>query len=608
MAFTYKILPSGRDSHQSTPYWFAAFVRFKERDTFTRHNLDISENASKSNRPNFVQLASTTSPVDEHPNVLIADQDVVSWSITSAKDQHVSNCQISLANGYTDYVRELASGDWVGFWAFDDYSDYIRVKKQVAAKGRANKFKDGFKFLGRVDSVRKIKSRNQMGLLTIQYSVTALGFSEFDSTIYYNPILAAKYEAAVSLWMMDFGQGVNSLIFGSQSKGLIGTHEILPKLTRICLGVGPSEESKGLRSDQVAPAFIKPEKLQATQNRAYMVPQTVGRWLLDPENFNTEKPVGLTYADLLKIYVGIQKYSPADSSDNNLSESDTSHSGFIPTIRSEANNTYETTLPLSGQFRSTVTPFDGKPVWSILKTYLNEPIEDLYVCLRVDPTGYVMPSLIARQTTLSTKWFARNGGYDVTSFVEVPRWEVDSSLIIQLDVGRSNAMRFNYLHLQGQDMTGGNVYGNMAINYSRNPPIIDPDDIARSGLRMYSRVLNANVFSGTNAANTGGQWQRIMADVLMGSHLKYSGSVMCKFIQEPIPEGDNFVVDGVIYQIERVVHSGSVSQFGIKDAITTLQLSNGIALENEDSTDFDEIIYPDMTEATDDSAGTIAKE
>jgi hypothetical protein len=606
MAFTYRLTPSGGDSHQSAPYWFAAFVRFKERDTFTRKNLGNSENASKSNATNFVELA-RPGPVDEKPGVLMALNDVVSWSVTSAKDQHVSNCQLTLNNGPIDYVRELASGDWMGFWAFEDYEDYVRVKAAVASGQRANGFKDGLKFLGRVDSVRRTKVRASNGMLSVQYAVTGLGFSEFDSVIYYNPMLAAKYASAVSLWMMDFGSGVNELIMGNQAVGLIGSQQVIPQLMRICLGVGPSAASKGFRSDQVAPDFVNPERLEASQNRAYLVPQTVGRWILGAEFFENQKPTGLTYADLLRLYVGIQKYGSNSGRIDSSSASTTSLKGFLPEINRFGSNTYEMTFPLSGQYRSTVTPFDGKPVWSILKTYLNEPVDELFTCLRLDPNGYVMPSLVARQNPMSTKWFVQNGGYEATAFTELPRWEIDPVRIVQLDVGRSNATRFNYLHFQGQDMTQGNIFANMAVNYARNPPIIDPDDISRSGLRMYSKVLNANVFEGTNSSSPGGRWQRIMADILMGSHLKYSGTCVSKFIQEPIPEGDNLVVDGVIYHIERVVHSGSVSPFGNKEATTTLLLSNGISIDNDSSDS--EIIYPDMsTASTDDHAGDVHQE
>jgi hypothetical protein len=613
MAFTYTLRPSGLDSHQSTPYWFAAFVRFQERDTFTRRNLKSSENASKGGQPtNSVQLTQNGPPPDplaEIPTLLMADADVVTWSVTSAKDQHVSNCQLTLANSETDYVAQLASGDWMGFWAFDDYADFVRVRAAVASRDQANGFRDGLKFIGRVDSVRKSKVRAPTGMLSIQYSITGVGFNEFDSIMYYNPILASKYESAVSLWMMELGQGVNNLIMGTNlGKGLIPSHDVIPKLTRICLGVGPSEASKGFQPDQVTDKFVNPAKLQSSQNRAYRVPQTVGRWLLGAKYIETEKAVGLTYADLLRMYIGIQKYGNSSARADNFSTSTDVFRSFLPEIKSAANNAYQMPLQLSGTFRCTVTPFDGKPFWSLLRTYINEPIDELFTCLRVDPAGKVMPSLIARQNPMSTKWFVQNSGYDATAFTELPRWEVDPALIVQLDVGRSNVTRFNYLHFQGQDMTGGNENGNMAVNYSRNPPIIDPDDISRSGLRMFSKILYANVFEGTNDNSPGGKWQRIMADILMGSHLKYSGTLVSKFIQEPIPEGDNLVVDGVIYHIERVIHSGSVSPFGMKEANTTLHLSNGIAIEN-DTDNSSEIIYPDLSSSReDDGAGTTGRD
>lgn len=593
MAFTYTIKPSGGDSHQSAPYWFAAFVRFAEKDTFTRKSIAPSDvygpqqetvNSSK-------RATSRLDPVAELPQILIADGDVVSWSTTSAKDQHVSNCQLNLAASDTNYVRELASGDWMGFWAFDNKDDFERVRKQVLNRDQANGFNDGFKFLGRVDSVRKVIDRQPGGILTIQYSITGIGFSEFDSIIYYNPALAAKYSAAVSEWMMELGSGVNDLIAGiEEGEGLVGSNKIIPQLMRILLGLGPEKASKGIRPDQNAGEFINPEELESSANRAYLVPKTVGGWILGREVIETKKQTGLTYADLLKMYVGIQKYGSGVQSSDTQKDDGGAYNGFL----------VESFSRLSGDYRATVTPFDGKPVWSILLTYLNDPIDELYTCLRVDKNGNVMPTLVARQNPMSTKWFSdrTNKDFPTTAFTELPRWEIDTDLILHLEVGRSNVPRTNFIHYQGQDMGMGNVYAEMGINYTRNPPIIDPDDIARSGLKMHSKVLSANVFAGTNQSAPGGKWQKIMADILMGSHLKFSGTLNSKFIQQPVPEGDNLVVDGNIYHIERVIHSGNINLLGTKDASTTIMLTNGISLENDTNTD-KEIIYPDTSDEAD---------
>jgi hypothetical protein len=155
-------------------------------------------------------------------------------------------------------------------------------------------------------------------------------------------------------------------------------------------------------------------------------------------------------------------------------------------------------------------------------------------------------------------------------------------------------MRFNYLHFMGQDMSGSITEANGILNYVRSTPIVDSTDINRSGLRSYIKQLQANVNEGqyNNDTSPGAKWQQIMADVLMGGHLKYSGTIVSKGIQVPIAEVDNLEFEGTAYHIERVFHGGGINFRGNREWTTTLSLSNGISLDVENSDA--EIIYPDI--------------
>lgn len=602
MAFTYEVNPSGGDIHDQAPYWFAAFVRFETRDTFTRTKM--------SNLPQNASIVTPQEAVQERP-ILIADNDCVSWSVGSSKSSHVSSCALSLVAGDIDYVAELASGDWMGFWAFDNKEDFIRVRKAVKNAQQCNGFFDGLKFIGRVDSVRRKKTRQAMtGALNVTYNISGVGFSEFDAALYYNKFFIAKYGGDALLWMMDFGGAENNLILGAtRNKGLISSQEVMPKLLRICFGVQQSfgsgvqaSDSDTTQSLTVSSRFDEKENaaLQGTLNKGYLVPETVGSWL----GATSAIKGSLSFVDILRSYIGIQSYSGGGTGTRSSTLSDLR--AMAPEYRAFEQNTYLMNDDLTGEYRVLAMDFN-KSVWTILQTYMNEPIDEMYTCLRADPDGNVMPTLVCRQNPMSTKWYATNGQYKVTAFTDLPRWKIHTDMIQDEDVGRSNAMRFNYVHLMGQDLPGTNVEDNGTVNFVRAPPIIDPSDANRSGLRLFEKQLSANVNEAQYNNNTspGGKWQEIMADILMGSHLKYSGTITCKGIQEPICEGDNLEHDGVLYHIERVTHSGSISPFGAREFSTSIQVANGIRAE-EDS--IGEVAYPDLDDHEENNAQVIERE
>lgn len=613
MSYIYSVNPRGGDIHDVAPYWFAAFVRFKNRDTFTRSKM-ASQSASCS-------TVSNEDGVQEATEVLIADNDCIGWSIRSSKSSHVANCNLTLVAGDTNYVAKLAPGDWMGFWAFDNKQDYLRVKQAVMDKKQANGFLDGFKFLGRVDSVRRTKVRSPLGGLNIQYTVNGLGFSEFDSVIYYNNYFVQKYQNDVLLWMADFGSGSDNLLLGvSSGKGSVQTQDFFPKILRICLGLKSTTNGTDLLNSQV--------------NKGYLVPSTIGSWLNAGKDENGEIKGLLSYVDLLRTYIGVQSYSGGTGDRDNTQLA----VNFVPDYASVDQNVYLMKADLTGEFLIKSIDYNNKSIWSILGTYLNEPVDEMYTCMRVDPNGTIMPTLVCRQNPMTTKWFADNNNKDikVTAFTDLPRWKISKDLITQEDVGRSNSTRFNFVFLLGIDAPGTNTEDNGIVGFVRHPPVVDQADINRSGLRPMYRQINGNVNESkySKADSPGSNWQEIMADILMGSHLKYSGSITCKGIQEPICEGDNLELDEVLYHIESVTHSGQISPFGSKDFTTTLQLTNGISVTNDtkdtsttnaelESTNIDqtdpgaatdqgashvEIVYPEDTDDKVVSATVVEKE
>lgn len=571
MAYSFSIEPNSPDSHQVYSWWLAAVVRFKVRDSY---NHDFNNPGSK---PGV-----TADPTEEEPELLIIDSDCLSWGTSSSKAAHVSNLQMNLLHGEIDYVAAIAPDDWILFWAFNDVNTYNSVKTRLQSREACNGFNDGLKFVGRVDAVRKKKTRDgASGKLVLMYALTANGFSEFDSLIYYNEMVTKSF-ANVLQFMPDFGVALNDFVLSGRTH----PQTAIPSLLGVCLGIGPGDNTKGFAPVSVSGVEVsedlkriaQAEGLIASPNRAYRVPLTVGVLLGRRES---QKLAGLTYSDILNQYIGIQRYDG---------------SGFNPVIGNVKNNIYFSPQDLDGDALPYPLDFNKRTIWSILGTYLNSPINEMYTCLHVSPRGDVLPSFICRQLPLSSREFITSGGLG-TAFLDLPRWEIADGMIRDLDVGRSNAARFNYIYLTGSANLGGDEMQNRVLGHARNPPITDDGDIMRAGLRMFDATVSGTIIETqfTNETSPGRRWSHMMADILFGGHLKYSGTVLLEGVQEPISEGDNCLVDNVLYHIERVQHAGGIDDNGNRRFSTTLYLTNGIAIESEG---LGRQVYPDMRTTT----------
>lgn len=602
MAFQYNLVPNAKDRHESQPYWLIAFVRFKYRNTFDRNysNDDVLSIID----PGFYKQAPTrtNSIKDAKENImqmqdlLLVDSDCVNWSVNQSKNSFTSSASFSMLFSKIDYAKELAPDDWVLFWSFDNYQKYIEVKKKVIQGERANFFDDGFRFLGRVGSVRKNQSVNPLsGQLDTKFNVECSAFSEFNSVIYYNPLVAKDYGGNYLLAWENLAGSLNRVI----TNGNIAAQNIVPLLLKICLGLGPSDKFKGpdinmltgIASDAVLQAN---RDMLSTPNTIYRVPNTVGQ-LLFGKSIKIE-----TYSDILTRYVGIQKYSDRNDSNDKYKgfiPNNIKGSSFLPlqnVASTDARISHYSLDPVTGDYLPMPIHFSNRSVWSILKTFQNEPINEMFNTFRVDPDGYVVPTFIFRQQPFSSNTFVEQTGMG-TAFLELPRWYIDKGLVYGYDLGRSNVNRCNYVHIQGVDTTDGNKL-NQTLQFTYSKPVVDPADIERSGLKLFNTTINAKVIATliTEKNNPAQYWNNMMADILMSGHLKFNGHISMQGVTEPIAIGDNCVFDDVVYQIEGIVHNGGIDPLGRKTYTTTLQVTNGIHILSENSNG---IVYPDLMES-----------
>ena len=550
MAHVYKITSNCQDSHQATPYWLAMIVPFANRITY---NFDPSDPKSRD-----IDGIEVGAPI-------LLDKEIIGWGTSSSKGGPNSGLQMSVKYFGVDFNKVLAPGDWVIFWAFDNFADYTVVKQKVKNEERANEFKDGLKFVGRVTSVMKnLTVMPQTGQKRYAYSIASNGFTEFTTKIYHNPHIKIP-KLPLNMSWSRFSEKSDVL------KGYTEPSDAIPVLLEIMLGTGPGLKFKGDSDVRTSP------------NDAFKIPQIIGKILLNPQKAETSN---LFYSDIIEALVGTQTYGATEGF--GWTE-EGSWVGFQPELSQ-----------LKGNVACNPLNFNNKSIWNILSDYAAAPINELYTCLRVNENGNIMPTLVCRQTPLCSNAFkllnSQHGTTKTTAFIELPRWQIDDSMVLNATVGTSDAIRVNYLQYFGYTIGEQSVAA--ARQFDLFKPIIDTQDINRSGLCPDIREVPILYIPGNANSDYNGKHQSskelgmylngLMADIKMEGHLKFAGTLVCKGIQVPVCEGDNLVFDGGIYHIERVAHAGSVTGNGQKDFTTTLTLTNGISIQSEEGTGIDE--------------------
>jgi len=170
-------------------------------------------------------------------------------------------------------------------------------------------------------------------------------------------------------------------------------------------------------------------------------------------------------------------------------------------------------------------------------------------------------------------------------YCDLPRWEIDESMLTSVNVATDENKRVNFCQVfatnASVDFAGGSKQAINARDLYIGEQLLlgnyvaDSNDIKRAGLRadiVESQFDKFPVQAGTEAP----MWARIRADWLFNGHLKLAGNINTIGISSPICEGDNLETRGVVYHIESVTHTASISSNGQKQFRTSLGVSSGI--------------------------------
>lgn len=593
-------------SHQVNPSWCVAFVRYEEPASAYGTQVDLSK----------------TKPL------LIVDNDCVSVTISGQKSQFAKAASLQMKLGDVYYPGAIAAGDWVFIWMADYQDNIDRVVsalenlRDTGSLGgvSVNDFESGFKFVGRVaevGSLEQIAGQNKV----VTQRVACQAFTEFLSSVYFTAAAQAFFTKQVGNLNV---QTASNLVTNGMDTALSnlgqGFTQFFNRTNDQVLQYPPPDAAiafyltvaLGINKDNPVTQQVSSASGQGVIGDAVDVPPTVAQIL--------GKPNAKKVWQLLNVYLGVQQYAVRGSD---------VPTNFAP-ITDRIMNASQEPVFFSSPYRCKgwvpfyPTPWDNKPLWSVLREYLNSPINEMYTVFRVDQFNKIVPTLMVREQPFGTNLFFQiknrkvqlpgakdstpnNGktkfskdqtGSDRSSssgnqeqiradYATHPRWVIDESMIKVWDVKTSEANRVNFVQVWG---TSTNLDIISPALQGRGDPgamerykdqqlaagnmVADDADIRRHGLR--ANVEETSLDNPVPGQSSSPFWAKMRADWLLNGHLKAEGGISLNGVEHPICEGDNLEARGIVFHIESVSHQGTIGQDGKREFMTTVQVRNGI--------------------------------
>lgn len=580
MSTTNVISQNYSDSHQAQPRCVIKFITFRDRDSF--YESDSSNSTTAHVKHNFNKDA-------VRPYTIVSD--VLSANISQSKSSPITSGELTLSSGDLNYMSILAPGDHCLVWMLNDEAKYEEIVEKVKVNTKANDFNSGLKFVGRVNSVRAVYGIAPNGVKTLRYLVTLKGFSELQSMIYYNKLLYRPGENGGTV------PGANS-ITGDISQILSG-FRFFARISTAWSNLIDSNNARGLNPSDLMDFFINTflgassinvnaevETIEAP-NSAFVIPSIVAKIL----GTSTSASASVRYVDVLKSFIGIQKYSSNDA--------------MIPTNLENSKISYinRCKSPLTGAYMSLPDSFSGQSIWQIMSNHLNSYINEMYVSVKAaNSNGDIFPTFVARQIPFTSNKYVRSktsqnvnqvqpasttpGSQVYTRFAEITRWKVDPKYPINsFNFGTSDSLRFNFVQIFGALLGYDNQDAStrMQAQIVKENFTIDPIDISRNGARIQVLQTNLDILQNANAFDLS-SWAALIGDFYQNGHLKMTGTLSLPGVQLPVSIGDNLELDGKLFHIESVSHTYQVDESsGMKTFVTNFQLSNGVLADKYDN-------------------------
>lgn len=533
MGYVRDIGQNSVDSHQSSPGYVLTILRWSNRDTFNYEGDPL-----------------------EVRNPLVVYNDAVHVSVNNSKNGLCPSMVATLKGGDINYSTAVHPGDYILVNMLNWESDAERVRNKAIRLQQINKYGDGFKGVYKIQSVRKNLQMNG-DKKTITYTIHAAGFTEFNNVIYFNPAIAAAFQEA--------GTRIYSTLVGDYYQDKLKTNsevqEIMKDLFEILIG-------KSRRSNNV--------KVKNFGEVNFRLPKTLGQLLGRKMEYA---------ADLFNYYIGIW-----GNSKDTRTTTDNIGPLFNPDMKeSYRSGMYDAKNKLQGNKEVYIENWNNQTAWSILQNNMNKTLNEMYTTYRISPDNTVMPTVIVRQKPFTTPHFEPPSGFAVTRYFDLPRWRISPTLLYSMDLGKDEAARMNFVQVFTRTLPD-TFDQDMAQQIALENFVYDEGDISRHGLRPYVVTSNFDFPVKTNKKLRAKQWSQIVSDWVIDGHLKESGTIKFYGIQDPISVGDNLELDNIVYHIESIKDTMTISPKGDKTFRTTVTVSYGMDLRSNKSRP----VYPEM--------------
>lgn len=546
-----------------SPYWIVAVFPLKYPASYKRSSAASFD-------------SDVTKGIQVNKPIILFDS-VQAVNVNQTKSNHIGTLNATLYPTQ-EFLSLIHPGDYVFCWMVHSETTWSDLISKIANKSPANKFGDGLKFYGRVNSIREQTQQQPDGSRIGRFVLNANSFSELDATFFYEQHLSTLQEG-ISTQLSQLNLDLDKVVDTSEGARGIVPNKMIVSLIDVFLGVGIK---KNLSSGETNPALKSTFGTEG--DYAHILPEDVGLIL----NKSLKSGRALKTADTLEVIHGIQHYSNGSTSQD-PKDSDAVSKSFAPDGTLQSDSRRSTGEDLLGRNSPIPPTLINQSLWSICQNYLNGACNEMYTTLRVNPDGDVVPTVVVRQMPFSTDAATASG---ITYFNELPRWKIPSVIVHNSDIGRSDALRFNFLHLYGTTDTVS--ARNITQQMVDNPPKYDEMDIARSGLRPFMQTVPCWVDE-TRELQGPGRWMEIIGDFIFGQHMALTGTLTTVGIQSPICVGDNLEWDNVLYHIESISHSCAINSDGRKSFVTTLGLTHGMGIDTFQSSDTDESLYARVT-------------
>jgi len=564
------------DMHFQSPRAIVAIFPYKQRKI---NPIGAVQNKDK--------ISELNGYLDLRSEPVILTSEILSLTVSTRKQGISHNLSAVLTSG-RNMLSLSCPGDYMMAWIVNDHTKFEDLITRIKTAKSTNDYDSGLKFFGKVYTIQEV-FQVIGGIKELRYRLNGVGFDQYNAQIYFSPFLNLGEQGTVSnqLFIDHFFSNVNTekRNFASiLAKERFNIHDQFIFWHKVLLGAGQGEVGgKDTPIRSVNGTFGLPKLIAQMFNRDIQ---------LSSREFHT-------YADLINVMIGVQKF---DQGGNGVLGPDFVLRDYVRSTDGRKYGMYwepsNESFKLAGKKLINITPSLNANIYSILQQHSNPLINEMYFCLRPEPSPLapIVPTLVCRQIPFTTtSEFSKStqgvvstinisqDNIPYTMYLDLPRFEINNSLVIGYEFGRSEALRTNCVTVRNdvnlQFPEYGTVVDTLAI--SGAGWVYDINDVKRNGLKFYQAKIDQDYFNLADQQQENVRkldtYNFLINDFMANMHLRLTGILRCVGITDPICIGENLEYNDFVFHIEGIDHQYVVEQpSGLCSFFTTISLSHGV--------------------------------